>query len=1029
MSNDRAVNSRVIPEDDVYISPHIGGIDFASTSDKINVSDVELDRDINYTNTQKSLIDLRKDTLYKRDQHDETFDLPTSGYNHVSDIHPLGINMVANHTDRGYDYRDFPKELEKDRTLYDPYVGYLHKNGLIGKNKVQYTVHYINIDSSTRKKDSVATTKNTIRLDTNPLSFNGQFLRIYTQDTDLFSLNDKITITDITEKETTLRTIITDDMGNSVSYFSTNEGVQYMTVLADSNIQINSGLTSEIKNQFNDIYVNFDGFIGDKKTEWYFDTRIYSWTMTPTVNSSGVTVYNLVITEDVLGVTSASSGNTEPNQVKENMLIAEMTIDKYGNVIFINPNVPYNLDDIRWTEPSTTPGQGTLPEGVPAAYYTDAISSLTQFGLNTPPNVPTSIYTAMEYFDKVQNTIRPIFLTYMTTVTNFNLRYSTQNKVYPTTVRIVVPEATVISTTSSVGNMPLNMLNGLHRLFLTSADVERDLGTYNSSSTTSSDIPEANKFYIKLLTPFAKRKFEYTNPLLSGALLIKVYEATKTDVTITYNHYGGVPVKNMVSDYPTGFNSLDGFKYVVDIVDGSYIVVDLNRVGLYDKRFGGDSVIIGLIQDIDTGYTNPNQYVLDIEKVYTNVVMIRMISSAFPVTQKNIMDGLTGGKRNNRFYWQNIDDSSDIYMIELEPGDYTPLELKTAFETSVQQIPRINDTFTDIFNYIIMDINDITDEVKFSSYNIFIPNFGDDVYVKKTSLSEINQICTSMMTQNNNSLPPEDAYYQYPNGDYFLFFPNTNIQCDGIRIIVYHPNHTVKVFDEITISNSLNYDDIPEKYLNGKHIVTRAVPDYYDFIITNVNLDPTLPMSNGGNEIKIYTPNLFRIRFDFADTFGSELGFRNVGASTSITPYQYVITNDVLYENEDLSAVLANISNNTVSVSDINPDTVAIRNSINLNGPPYILIVCSEIKSSKNLGPVKDYLYRINLSNRLNTTIYNSFAKSPIILNEPLTRLDQLTIDIMTPDGYHYDFNGADHSFVLEITTCDEIPEATLLKT
>src|SRR5579872_6716705 len=69
-----------------------------------------LDNSIAYTKEQKKIIDYNNSKLYQRIQHNENFDSPQPGYNAIQNLHPLGINMVANHSDRGFDYRDFPKD-------------------------------------------------------------------------------------------------------------------------------------------------------------------------------------------------------------------------------------------------------------------------------------------------------------------------------------------------------------------------------------------------------------------------------------------------------------------------------------------------------------------------------------------------------------------------------------------------------------------------------------------------------------------------------------------------------------------------------------------------------------------------------------------------------------------------------------------------------------------------------------------------------------------------------------------------------
>lgn len=999
------------PESNIYMFDHIGGIESAN-------ADINLDRDSQYTNEQQALINKQNNTLYKREPHNSSFDLPQSAYNHISKVHPLGVNMVSNHGDRGFDYRDYPFEIEKDKTAYDPYIGYLHKNGLIGRNKSRYTVHHINIDSADRNKTARSKTSYSVRLDSDPMIFNGNLLRIYIPNTEVFTLNDKINISGVFERELTIRSVIQDDFGNTINYFATEETKQYMTVMADTNMNINSGFTPEIKDQYTDTMVDMSGFTGDRKTEWYFDLRSYLWEFIPNVLPD-IPGYTLRIVENVHGVTVATSLLPEDQQIPSHMLIAEFKIDVYGTVYEITQGVPYRADNVRWTTPPDLPLQP--PQSVPESYYTESINLLTSLNLNITPSVPTSIYRVMEYFDKVQNAIRPIFFSKMNTLnSNFSTRYEESNETYQTSVRIVVPEATKISSTTTIGNMSLNLLNSKHRMYFTSADVERDLGIYDSSTSTSTDIPNANRFYIKLDYPFKKRVFEFSNPLLSGALLIKVYNDIKSDVTIKYHHYGGVPNNMINSDYPTGFKSIDSFKYVID-VNNSYIVIDVGRVGLLDKRFGGDSVYISLIEDIEIDYPYPYQYVVNLDKVYTNVVMVKMISSCFPLTQKVFMNGLTGGRQNNRFYWQNIDDGNTIYMIEIDPGNYSPQELKILLEKEISLIPRMGDTIvTTVFNNIVIDIDEKSGKVVFTSYNVYTPEF--EPFISKTLLSTIN--CST----NSDLIPEDELYYQYPFGEYFKNFandpnsPSSISLCDSLRIKISHPNHSVTLGQTITISGSLNYDDIPASYINGQHIVTRVDSETYDILLTGINYDANLEQNAGGSDVTIKTPNKFRIRFDFTDTFGRELGFRNTGEETSITPYQYVITNDTPYDGEYIPFL-----HPTNGLLDT---TAYIRRPLNFDGPSYILISCDELQQVKNLGTIKDFFYRIDLKRgqiELGRYVYNTFVDTPIILNDVLNRLNKLTINIYSPDGTFYDFNGVDHSYMLEIVTFDEIPEGTSL--
>lgn len=998
--------SSISPETHTYVMNHIG------------TNDTNLDTDIEYAKEQKSLIDINKKRIYQRVQHNTDLDLPESGFNTVQNQHPLSLNMLNNHADKGYDYRDYPSELEKHNN-YDPYISWLHKRNLIGKNKSRYNTHYVNIDSKYRNILPIARTSSDIKLISEPFSFNGSSMHINMSDTSMFNINDKITISGIENKQTIIRTLVTDDYGNDTNYFKFIPDKQYMTVIADNNMTINAALTTDIIEQYNDLVVNFDGFIGDTTTQWYFDTRNYIWTF------SGTTTLTLKITENVYGVTVTSSTLPESQQIREDMLIAQFNIDLYGKVRSITKPITYQSQnsDIRWTNP--TGGSGTAPIGIPAEYYTLISNKLTSLGLSTPPKVPLSIYSTMEYINKVQNAIRPIFLSVMNTPDNinFSLRYTNANKKYVDSVRITVPENTVVTTSSLIGNVSLKNLNTSNRMFLTAADIEKDLGIYNASTSTATTKPSPNLFYIKLNRPYRQTPFTYSNPLNSGALMITIYENTVSDVMITYQHYGGIPIKYINAQYPVGFSFNNGFQYITDISTNKYIVVAMNRVGFLSGQFGGNNAYIGLINDIKQGYPQPNKYIISLENDYANVVMVKMINSIFPRTQNIIMDGLSGGTKNNNFYWQNQDDGDHVYSITIEPGNYTASELKEIFESMVQKVYRYNNkTITSQINYITLDIDEITDKVTFSNYNVYQPG-NMQVYKSQTNLNTINEINTNNMTSLTPTQPSVStslAYYQYPNGAYYSNFPNINFSNDVIIINISHPNNNMAVGNVIMISGSLNYGSIPAKYLNGKHIITRVGTNDYDILLTNVNTDSTLNSSiRGGNEIIIYTPNLFCIRFDNPDTFGSILGFRDVGNNTSITPYQTIITNDVLYDGEDISNVIQNISGVQ------NTNITRIRNHLDLKGPQYILIQCKELQNTRSLGKIKNYFYKILLNDKLDKYIYDSYVDSPIFYNDPIDRINQLTIDIVTSDGTYYDFNGLNHSFVLEIITYDPIPEAT----
>ncbi len=276
---------------------------------------------------------------------------------------------------------------------------------------------------------------------------------------------------------------------------------------------------------------------------------------------------------------------------------------------------------------------------------------------------------------------------------------------------------------------------------------------------------------------------------------------------------------------------------------------------------------------------------------------------------------------------------------------------------------------------------------------------------------------TVPMFDTKYKLEKDDLFYKYPLGDFFKNNPNPNLASDLMIIKIYHPSHKLKNGDEIIIQNSYNYKNIHAKYLNGKHKVTNVFENYYDILLDygvfhhntksdnydqiNVNdyiqfcleRDDSIPLVSHG-QMKIYTKNTFRIRFDFPDTLGNELGFDNIGEVGSITSYHTVITNE------------------------------KISRALSLEGPSYLMIKCKQLSNITRIGRNPfDYFYRINLNGKFGNDIYDTFVDAPLLYNESLKSLNKLSFEFITPNGHLYDFNSREHSFVLEILTSQESPD------
>ena len=94
----------------------------------------------------EKLIRQNKNNVYNKKKHNTETDT-------LGDLY----NPTVNHVDRGFDYRDFETDIEKqqDSNSYDLHTGSMKEKGLINKHKIKYVSNYVNIDSSTRIRQDV----------------------------------------------------------------------------------------------------------------------------------------------------------------------------------------------------------------------------------------------------------------------------------------------------------------------------------------------------------------------------------------------------------------------------------------------------------------------------------------------------------------------------------------------------------------------------------------------------------------------------------------------------------------------------------------------------------------------------------------------------------------------------------------------------------------------------------------------------------------------------------------------------------
>lgn len=523
--------------------------------------------------------------------------------------------------------------------------------------------------------------------------------------------------------------------------------------------------------------------------------------------------------------------------------------------------------------------------------------------------------------------------------------------------------------TAFIENIPINSINTKHQILLINPD---DPTNYSDS-----------RFYIKLIKAYTGDNTTFL--------------PSDYNFSITYYYIAGIPINQLNAEYPINPQNLTGYHLITSVTQNGYYITLQKSATSIDSitgYTGGSDIYVAKILDIELGYPNPNHYVVKLEKTYNNIVKVNLVSSEFPNTEK-VIKALPENKKNNKIYWQNLEDGDYVYSVEIDSGNYNPTDLVTEINNkiygTVKRISAVdlgdpvllNATFTNN-NYIQLSINTDKDLSIFRS-------FKEALLVKP--FIEVNP---SIDTKGGDTVTTAISY----------------------TITIQMSNHGLSVGDSILISGSLAYFGIPVEVINKEHLVVTIVDkDRYTIVVEHFNLGTTRTDNGGGSAVSIFVPNIFRLRFDYTDTFGRQLGFRNVGEAVAVTSYASIISNKDMYPNEPVYDEAGN-------------KIVVTNNALILSGDNYILMACSQFDTSKfrgiySSGKVKNAFGKILLTHEPGKVLFNSFVEAPVYMHDPVPTITELELFFYSPDGELFNFNGLDHSFTLEIVTIAEFPKGT----
>ena len=508
-----------------------------------------------------------------------------------------------------------------------------------------------------------------------------------------------------------------------------------------------------------------------------------------------------------------------------------------------------------------------------------------------------------------------------------------------------------------IGNIPINSILGyLNTKTYDDININIDIENFILNNLNL-NLEEFKNNYLFFLLPFS---YSPINRLNNSNIFSDIYILDNI-FEISFQDVGGIQNQYLNANYPINNNQYQSC-HIITKVEKDYIYFNSSVSAKYDDTGGGNKITIGKILNEIKGFTNSNSYSIDLKKSFTNVVRMELISTEIPYVEFNINNNVTN--KNNKLYWQYLEDGDHIYSMSLPSGSYGPDSIITKLKEEMNSILRIESTNNiKIYNSFDIIIDKSSQQVKFKAFKIKkLPN----------SLKVIK----------------DDAL-------------------EGIYVLqIYIGNNYVQVGDKITISDATPIGDIKTTVINNQHIVYK-IDNFNDTISVIIPIDTAKENfninGNGGSYVTVKLPDLARFLFNYKDTLGKLFGFKNTGEDTSITKFKHITSNLDSYIKKLPFDEVGNTYNNEVL--------------LNLTSSYfYFFMYLNNYEGVISNTNVQDPFAKILLVGYTGDIMYNTFVSSPLEFDIPISLINDLKIDFLYPDGTKPEFLNFDHSFTLRIT-------------
>lgn len=341
-----------------------------------------------------------------------------------------------------------------------------------------------------------------------------------------------------------------------------------------------------------------------------------------------------------------------------------------------------------------------------------------------------------------------------------------------------------------IGNIPINVINTKHtiKLSLTNDDIHGNINDVNESMNDANYFDKSSDYFFILL-PINLN----TNYALSD------YNFKISFLFINCIH---------VNNFYDGQNELDNYHIIQDVCDDGYTIQLKCKSYTENENIqdGGNHIYVSKMHIACQGYRYPNNYAIDLQNVFHNVVSIRLVSTEIP----NIRQLVT--TCNNKIYWNNLNDNK-LHSITIPCGNYKKKELVCEIKNQIIK-SKMN---------MHVDYNNNTKIIEFRSFN-------------RTSLK--NPIISETIDKVR----------------------------EKVILTIKHQNHNIGIMDNIVINDSLDYKGIEQKYINSIHKPNVINNDIYTIELPSKNYNQRKGRRENNLQFTVDIPIPLKLRFNMEDS-------------------------------------------------------------------------------------------------------------------------------------------------------------------